>query len=128
MDPTQGHDERLMPSILVVDDDEGVLECLDLLLKRAGYSVTTADSGEQALALTQAGHTFDLLLTDFMMPGMNGIELARCIRATLPNQRVAIITGFAAQSHADEVDAYIEKPVLPSKLLKTIRALLGVAT
>ena len=65
--------------ILVVDDDELVLIALETLLVPSGYDVTTASSGQDALEKLNQG-TFDLLMLDIIMPGMNGFELCKKIR------------------------------------------------
>lgn len=87
-----------MIRILLADDDDVMREFLARALMRAGYAVDSVDRGTKALALIHAGEHFDLLLTDIVMPEMDGIELAQ--KATLrdPDLRVMFITGFSAVS------------------------------
>ncbi|MBI2902136.1 MAG: response regulator [Candidatus Methylomirabilis oxyfera] len=78
--------------ILLVDDEEEVLRLLQRRLTRRGYAVTTATDGSQALASLQHG-AFDVAILDFMMPGMNGLELAGQCRARDPGLRILMLTG-----------------------------------
>ncbi|MFL5296823.1 MAG: cell cycle two-component system response regulator CpdR [Phenylobacterium sp.] len=83
-----------MSRILLAEDDDSLRGFLARALERAGYEVTAcADGDEAALVLDQ---TWDLLLTDIVMPGMDGIELARQAAAIHPGLRIMFITGFAA--------------------------------
>jgi two-component system cell cycle response regulator CpdR len=84
-----------MAAILIAEDDEQMCLFLAAALRRAGYHVEAVGSGTEALAaLHDAG--FDLLLADVVMPGMDGIELARRVHETWPEIKVMFITGFAA--------------------------------
>ncbi len=87
--------------ILVVDDEENVRELLSLLLTRAGYEVTTAPDGAAALAAFRA-HGADLVLQDLKMPGMDGMELLRQIKALDLLVPVIVLTAFAGFDHAVE--------------------------
>ena len=97
------------PTILVVDDDSKVLQQASAMLEMMGYHVFRADSAEQALTIF-AGHAaeIDLLLTDVLMPGLNGPELAERVHREKPALPVLLMTGFAGryQGAAD----LIEKP------------------
>jgi len=84
-----------MAKILLVDDDDSMRLFIGGALERAGYDVTMADRGAVALPLIVPGG-YDLLLTDIMMPEMDGIELAQRAVALCPSIRVMFITGFAA--------------------------------
>ena len=84
-----------MIRILLAEDDTVMREYLTRALERAGYAVTAVDRGTAALPLIQAEH-FDLLLTDIVMPEMDGIELAQKVADIAPAMRVMFITGFAA--------------------------------
>ncbi len=81
--------------ILLAEDDDAMRSYLARALERSGYAVAVADSGESALDLLASG-TFDLLLTDIVMPGMDGIALAQRAQAIDPAPKVMFITGFAA--------------------------------
>ena len=84
-----------MIRILLAEDDDSMREYLSRALERVGYSVTAVDRGTAALPLIET-ETFDLLLTDIVMPEMDGIELAQRAGAIAPQMRVMFITGFAA--------------------------------
>jgi two-component system, cell cycle response regulator CpdR len=84
-----------MIRILLAEDDDVMREYLARALERAGYAVTPVDRGTAALPLL-AAERFDLLLTDIVMPEMDGIELAQKAGEVAPDMRVMFITGFAA--------------------------------
>lgn len=84
-----------MIRILLAEDDDAMREYLTRALERSGYSVAAVDRGTAALPLLQA-ERFDLLLTDIVMPEMDGIELAQRAGEIAPDMRVMFITGFAA--------------------------------
>ena len=84
-----------MIRILLAEDDDSMRIYLARALERVGYHVTAVDRGTAALPLLD-GETFDLLLTDIVMPEMDGIELAQKAAAVAPEMRVMFITGFAA--------------------------------
>ena len=84
-----------MTRILLAEDDDSLRGFLKRALERAGYEVRACADGEEALeALPEA--EWDLLLTDIVMPGMDGIEVARLAAARHPGLRIMFITGFAA--------------------------------
>ncbi len=85
-----------MIRILLADDDDAMRDFLARALARAGYGVESVDRGTAALAKIEAGERFDLLLTDIVMPEMDGIELAQKASVFDPNLRVMFITGFSA--------------------------------
>ncbi|WP_242098037.1 MULTISPECIES: response regulator [unclassified Sphingomonas] len=84
-----------MYRILLAEDDQVMREYLTRALERSGYAVRAVDRGTAAIPLLEA-ETFDLLLTDIVMPEMDGIELAQRAGEMRPNLRVMFITGFAA--------------------------------
>jgi two-component system, NtrC family, response regulator PilR len=83
-----------MEKILVVDDERSMRELLDLVLKREGYSVATAENGTRALELIRQ-NVFDLIISDVKMPDINGIELLERVREISPDTMVIMITAFA---------------------------------
>lgn len=85
----------MMIRILLAEDDQVMREYLARALERSGYAVTAVDRGTAALPLIGQQH-FDLLLTDIVMPEMDGIELAQKAAEIAPGLRVMFITGFAA--------------------------------
>ena len=84
-----------MTRILLAEDDDSLRAFLGRALERAGYEVTPCADGEAALAAL-AAERFDLLLTDIVMPGADGIEVARVGAARDKDMRIMFITGFAA--------------------------------
>ena len=80
--------------ILVVDDEPQVSEAIGMLLSFDGHEVVTAGSGKEALALFVQDQ-FDLVITDYHMPGMMGNELALALKERLPGQPVVMITAYA---------------------------------
>lgn len=93
--PAKGIKEQKMPKILLAEDDDSMRAFLTRALERAGYEVAAVDRGTLALQLVGTGE-FDLLLTDIVMPEMDGIELVRRAQVIAPLMRVMFITGFAA--------------------------------
>lgn len=81
--------------VLLVDDVADVLVTTGAFLERAGFQVAQAGSGNQALAVLAAGGRFDALVTDYAMPGMNGVELIEQVRVVQPGLAALVITGFA---------------------------------
>ncbi len=90
--------DRLMPRILLAEDDDAMRTYLVRALERSGYTVVAVDRGTAALPLIENGGNFDLLLTDIVMPEMDGIELAQKAAIVAPDMRVMFITGFSAVS------------------------------
>jgi two-component system, cell cycle response regulator CpdR len=93
----QGYDKGLvdMIRILLAEDEEAMRTYLARALENAGYEVVAVDRGTAALPYLQNQH-FDLLLSDIVMPEMDGIELAQCCAEISPETKVMFITGFAA--------------------------------
>ena len=92
-----------MPRILLAEDDDSLRGFLSRALERAGFDVTACADGEEAVAVLD--QDWDLLLTDIVMPGMDGIEVARLAAAKHPGLRIMFITGFAAVALAAEGNA-----------------------
>ncbi|HCS69488.1 MAG TPA: response regulator [Rhodospirillaceae bacterium] len=83
-----------MPRILLAEDDDSLRGFLARALERAGFEVRACADGEEAASVLD--QDWDLLLTDIVMPGMDGIEVARLAAARNPALRIMFITGFAA--------------------------------
>jgi PAS domain S-box-containing protein len=81
--------------VLLVDDAADVLITLDAFLRLGGFTVQQANSGRRALELMTEGAQFDVLVTDYMMPGMNGLELIRQARRLQPDLPAMVVSGFA---------------------------------
>ncbi len=119
--------------ILVADDNRVMLNIVRFNLDRAGFDVTVARDGSEAWELAQDGN-FDLLITDYQMPGMNGEELCRRLRQHTSLGNVPIVMLSAKGLEVDlsrlqgELGLYqvIFKPFSPSRLVATVQACLGV--
>jgi two-component system cell cycle response regulator CpdR len=85
----------MMIRILLAEDDDVMRQYLTRALEKSGYAVVSVDRGTAAVPLLESEH-FDLLLTDIVMPEMDGIELAQRASVLAPEMRVMFITGFAA--------------------------------
>jgi two-component system cell cycle response regulator CpdR len=85
------------PHILLAEDEEAMRTYLERALTNAGYRVSAVDRGTDAIPLLETGD-FDLLLSDIVMPEMDGIELAQRCAEISPHTKVMFITGFAAVS------------------------------
>ena len=122
--PASQNDEK---TILVVDDDPAVLESISALLTGAKYKVLTANSG--ADALTQAKQykpEINLLLADFQMPGMSGVDLATKMTAERPQLKVLLMSGFSGGMLVlNEGWHFLAKPFVPSQLRGLISGLVS---
>ncbi len=110
-------------TILVVDDDPGVLDYASNVLEECGYTVLTAPDGAAALILLRNHIHIDLLFTDVVMPGLDGLEMARRACQESPGLKVLFTTGYAA----DVIPAgrLLKKPYRPQQLAGEIAAILG---
>ena len=104
-----------MPRILLAEDDDSLRGFLARALERAGYDVRACADGEEALEALPDGE-WDLLLTDIVMPGADGIEVARQAAVIQPELRIMFITGFAAvalaaKEAAPEGAKVLSKPI-----------------
>jgi len=118
------------PKILVVDDEEDILELVKYNLVKEGYLVSCAETGEKALSLIQANLP-DLIVLDLMLPGIDGLEVARLLDANALTRKIPIVMLTAKTEEADIVaglelgaDDYITKPFSPRILVARVRAVL----
>ncbi len=117
------------PEILLVDDNRQGLIARKSLLQELGYSIRTATSGEEALELLSE-RKFDIVVTDFKMPRMNGIELIRRIRGTQADMRIILLSGFVEPLGLSEqctgADAVIAKSAGEvGQLVRAVKRLLN---
>ncbi len=116
-------------TLLVVEDDDAVRRSVKATLLRIGYNVLEAESGEAALALLAENNvTIDALLTDLMMPGMSGRELAEHVVAMRPSVRVLLMSGYTNDEvlRRQLVDAgqhFLQKPFTKEQLVSAIEGL-----
>ncbi len=122
--------------VLVVDNNKNARFILTRQLAYFGFQVTEAESGEEAIFLLQSAHpdtTFDLILLDWMMPGMDGFETAQHLRSGLSLKNmpaIIMLTAYDKQELMDkteglELQAILTKPIFPSELLNAILSTFG---
>jgi PAS domain S-box-containing protein len=126
-DPDQIPKEKLRPTVLVVDDDQAVLRSTVRELEALGYAVVPTASGQEALRLIANGLKIDVVLADFAMPEMTGVELAKAIHATYPNLAVIIVTGYGRRETLGEFGEaqMLRKPYTEDGLMQAILAALS---
>ena len=116
--------------ILVVDDDDGVRENLAELFELVGYSILTAGSASEALNKL-ADNDVDLLLTDYRMPGPNGVELIESARRVKPGLRAILMTAFGdsfteIESVRRGAIGYVNKPFEADEITNLVSRILGL--
>ena len=120
-----------MSAILVVDDQKGIRDVLRKVLAEAGHDVAEAEDGAAALALFRV-QPFNLVITDIIMPEMEGIEIITTMKREQPNIRILAMSGggrarvmdFLAVAGKAGADATLEKPFRKSELLDRVAGLL----
>ena len=117
-----------MKKILIVEDEEAIRSFEAINLRRAGYEIVEAGSGEEALQIYDAEPDFDIALLDISMPGMDGFTLCKELRAR--SQKLGVIMLTARTQEMDKIsglmigaDDYITKPFSPSELLARVDSL-----
>ena len=120
-----------MPTVLIIDDDSGVLKLLDFAMSKAGFRVILAGDGETGLEKAQANPP-DLAIVDVMMPGLDGYEVCRRLRADPRTANVTIIVLTARTQAVDRqvaleagADEYLVKPIMPDELIRLAREVLA---
>jgi CheY-like chemotaxis protein len=129
--PRTGHSVRGTETLLVVEDEDALRESICEYLASLGYSVLSADSGQQALDVAaQSNRPIDLLISDLVMPRMGGRELAQALIALRPALKTIFISGYTDDEivrHGIEQNAYafLQKPFRLAVLAGKLRDLLG---
>jgi CheY-like chemotaxis protein len=118
---------RQVRHVLMVDDDRMVREVMVQLLEDAGFTVISAETGAAALAHLDGGARVDAMVTDFQMPGMNGLELIRASQTRNPHLPSFLLTGHVgdieAASNQDRSKArftLLQKPIRPAELCRML--------
>ena len=118
-----------MKKVLVLEDESSIRSFIVINLRRAGYEVIEAGTGEEALEMLQQHSDIRVALLDVMLPGIDGFEVCRRIRAT--NSRIGIIMLTARSQEMDKVtglmngaDDYVTKPFSPAELTARVDALI----
>jgi two-component system phosphate regulon response regulator PhoB len=119
-----------MIKILIADDEPNQLELMAFNLENAGFSVIRAQNGKEALQFTE-DHNPDLIIIDWMMPNMSGIDVCRILRSRTDTKLLPIIILSARSEEGDKslgldtgADDYISKPFSPKELISRVKALL----
>src|SRR5271170_1521895 len=118
--------EEKKPLVLVVDDERIIADTLSMILSRSGFSTMTAYDGLEGLEIAQSVRP-DLVISDVMMPGMTGVELAITITQTIPTCKILLFSGQAATvdllekaREAGHTFTTLTKPVHPTDMLRRI--------
>ena len=116
--------------ILVVDDNSVVRDVVSRMLSLLGHEVSSADSGEKGLSIF-LGNLFDIVLSDYEMPGMDGVALACSVKKSAPCTQVVIMTGAGSEAvfsrKSTAVDQVISKPFTLAEIDEMIQSLRGHA-
>ena len=116
-------------TVLIVDDDPVLLNLVAEQISLFGYQPVLASNGEKALEIAPKQKNIDLLLTDVMMPKMNGVDLAKQLATLYPEIKVLFMSGYISPSIAhygiqDSEHAYLQKPFTQNTLLTKMRNVL----
>ncbi len=129
-DRAEAADAHGTERILLVEDDVGVLSLVGNILRGLGYTVVEASNGEEALAICgQDGGKIDMMISDVVMPGISGYDLARRLKGIRPSLAVLFISGYADRTVAgahkvDPNTPYLQKPFTSASLASRVREIL----
>jgi len=118
-----------VPRILIVDDEGAIRTLLSLAFTQSGYNVQTAADGPEAINLCRA-HRFDVVLSDVIMPGMNGHDLARWIAEHCPATQTVLMSGYDLECQncpAAPRCELLPKPFKPMEAVATVGQVLGAS-
>ncbi len=116
-----------MKTILLVDDEIHLLGVLKNILKKIGYKVAARTDAESALSVIREGTNVDLVITDYRLPGMDGIEFISVLKQVLPSVPVIVLTGYGSvevylKSLSLGVFEYLNKPVKAKELDRALKS------
>ena len=125
-------DNKDSATVLIVDDDPALLDILAEQVSLFGYQPIKAASGEKALEVVPRHPEIDLMLTDVMMPSMNGVDLARQIVELYPEIKILFMSGYICPSLAhygvqDNDPFFLQKPFTPNTLISKMRNVLAAS-
>ncbi|KAB2810096.1 response regulator transcription factor [Phaeocystidibacter luteus] len=115
--------------ILLVDDEPILLKAVEFKLQKEGLVVVTATSGEEAIEKLQGEQTYDLIISDVMMPGLSGIELLKIVKEKDASMKVLLLTGLKTEDTVVDAfdlgaDDFMTKPFNPKELVLRVKKLL----
>ena len=121
-----------MSCVLIIDDDENMLRLMRKILERKGYEVLDTPDGRKGMKLCRSGHV-DLVITDIVMPEMEGLEVIMALRQEMPDIKIIAISGGGRIQSGDYLELAsllganisLSKPFNPSELIDAVRALIG---
>jgi CheY-like chemotaxis protein len=118
-----------MATIMVVDDEPDIVTTLAELLRSAGHQVVEAGGGLAALTILEEGRPLELMMTDIIMPGLNGFNLARMAKTWRPRLKILYLTGFAeteiaARDTGLRYGKILRKPIRAAALFAEVDAVL----
>src|SRR5713226_9904091 len=119
-----------MADILIVDDEPDILGLFTVILVGAGHAVTTANGGVPALGVLDSGQPLDLMVTDIMMPGLNGYNLAQMAKLRRPSVKILYMSGYHETADVmcklgDRLGKLLSKPLRPSELVQEVSTALA---
>ena len=112
-------------AILLVEDNQAVRRMMAVTLEREGYHVDTAANGDEALALVRGGRVFDILVTDLVMPGMSGRNVADAVARISPRTEIMFVSGYVNDPASSAAFVhFLQKPFTPTALASKVRDVL----
>lgn len=120
-----------MRRVLVAEDEKDIQFLYTAWLRREGYEVTTADNGLEAISAFDS-YGFDIVILDVMMPGVDGLEVCRHIRAGNPDVPILMVSALARPDDVERglragASLYVDKPVTPREVILRIHEVLAAA-
>ncbi len=118
-----------METILLVEDNPGILALGREILAAAGYTVLEARTADEALALSRSGQTIHLVITDIVLPGVRGTTLAKKLSQQQPHMKILLTSGYLDSSESEETTAFedlpfLQKPFTSTTLRQKVRSVL----
>lgn len=112
-----------MPTILIVDDEQGIRQLVGRVLERRGHRVITCPGATEALALNDQ---IDLLVVDLILPNVNGRELTDALRERQPGLPVVLMSGYLSDRELmpGPPSIFLQKPMMPSAMIEAVEKLL----
>jgi two-component system cell cycle sensor histidine kinase/response regulator CckA len=120
-----------LKTILIVDDNKDTLTAMGKMATHLGYRALTSQDGWSALSIINKGNSVDLVITDYQMPGMNGLELAGMLKQRDPPLPVILVSGcpkteLYLKALTIGIDDFREKPMGPYQFKRVVEDLIGI--